>query len=61
MPEDDDMSHLTEAQRAVVLRVRAARARGAEKEARGEQPLAEAKQAFPVGIRNDGTLNEVEE
>jgi hypothetical protein len=63
MPEDadDDMSELTEAQRAVVLGVRAARARGAEREARGEPTLAEGKQAWPIGMRKDGTLNVVEE
>ena len=62
MPEDpEDMSQLTEAQRGVVRRVRAAEDRAAARMARGEPTLAEGKQSFPVGIRNDGTLNEVEE
>ena len=57
----EDMSELTEAQRSLVRRVRAAQARGAERVARGEPTPAPDKQAFPVGIRPDGTLNEVEE
>jgi len=59
--KDDDLSQLTEGQRSVVLRVRAAQARGAEREARGQQTLAADKQSFPIGIKDDGTLNSVSE
>jgi hypothetical protein len=54
----DGDTGLTESQRALVSRVRAARQRGAELEAAGRSSLAPEKQEFPIGIREDGTLNE---